>query len=169
MQWILGHASLTTTQIYVNPTAEDVIEATLAHHRRQAEPGPSCPDAGAGLPAREPGRAVREGPLVTAPAAAGTAARQLSAQAAAVLARFPPRPVPESWPETAADRFTVARRLLAAPFAFGDASARHWRKLSMLKILDWLELHPGATWQQRWDSSGAGPAAGRRLAGPGGG
>ena len=26
----------------------------------------------------------------------------------------------------------------------------------MLKILDWLELHPGATWQQRWDSSGAG-------------
>jgi integrase len=93
---------------------------------------------------------------VTAPAAAGTAARQLSAQAAAVLARFPPRPVPESWPETAADRFTVARRLLAAPFAFGDASARHWRKLSMLKILDWLELHPGATWQQRWDSSGAG-------------
>ncbi len=93
---------------------------------------------------------------MTAPAAAGTAARQLSAQAAAVLARFPPRPVPESWPETAADRFTVARRLLAAPFAFGDASARHWRKLSMLKILDWLELHPGATWQQRWDSSGAG-------------
>ena len=52
----------------------------------------------------------------------------------------------------------MARRLLAAPFAFGDASARHWRKLSMLKILDWLELHPGATWQQRWDSSGAGPA-----------
>ena len=93
---------------------------------------------------------------MTAPAAAGTAARQLSAQAAAVLARFPPRPVPESWPETAADRFTVARRLLAPPFAFGDASARHWRKLSMLKILDWLELYPGTTWQQRWDSSGAG-------------
>ena len=26
----------------------------------------------------------------------------------------------------------------------------------MLKILDWLELHPGATWQDRWNSSGAG-------------
>ncbi len=25
----------------------------------------------------------------------------------------------------------------------------------MLKILDWLELHPGTTWQQRWDASGA--------------
>jgi site-specific recombinase XerD len=38
VQWILGHASLTTTKIYVVPTAEDVIEAALAHHRRQAEP-----------------------------------------------------------------------------------------------------------------------------------
>ena len=26
----------------------------------------------------------------------------------------------------------------------------------MLKILDWLELHPGKTWQERWNSSGAG-------------
>ena len=30
----------------------------------------------------------------------------------------------------------------------------------MLKILDWLELHPGTTWQERWDASGAG-AGGR--------
>jgi hypothetical protein len=26
----------------------------------------------------------------------------------------------------------------------------------MLKILDWLELHPGTTWQERWNSCGAG-------------
>jgi Phage integrase family len=81
---------------------------------------------------------------------------QLSAEALAVMNRFPPRVVQVSWDATAADRFTVARRMLAPPFAFGDASARHWRKLGILKILDWLELHPGATWQQRWDSSGAG-------------
>ena len=43
VQWVLGHASLTTTQVYVVPTAEDVIEATLAHHRRQAGPGPLPP------------------------------------------------------------------------------------------------------------------------------
>ena len=43
VQWVLGHASLTTTQVYVVPTAEDVIAATLAHHRRQARPAPTRP------------------------------------------------------------------------------------------------------------------------------
>jgi site-specific recombinase XerC len=38
VQWILGHAHLSTTQLYVTPTAEDVIDSALAHHRRQAEP-----------------------------------------------------------------------------------------------------------------------------------
>ena len=48
VQWVLGHASLTTTQIYVIPTAEDVIEAALAHHRRQAEPRPVLPEPAPG-------------------------------------------------------------------------------------------------------------------------
>ena len=43
VQWVLGHQSLATTQIYVVPMAEDVIESTLAHHRRQAEPKPASP------------------------------------------------------------------------------------------------------------------------------
>jgi integrase len=34
VQWVLGHASLSTTQLYVTPTAEDVIASVLAHHRR---------------------------------------------------------------------------------------------------------------------------------------
>ena len=40
VQWVLGHASLTTTQLYTTPTPADVIDAVLAHHRRRAEPRP---------------------------------------------------------------------------------------------------------------------------------
>jgi hypothetical protein len=93
---------------------------------------------------------------VTAAAPPVTAARQISAEALAVMEKFPPRPVPASWDATAADRFTVMRRMLAPPFPAEEAKRRDWRKRAMLKILDWLGLHPGATWQERWDASGAG-------------
>jgi integrase len=92
----------------------------------------------------------------TAPARAAARSWQLSAGALAVMEKFPPRPVPASWDMTAADRFAVARRMLAPPFPAGDAKSRRSRKLAMLKILDWLGLHPGTTWQERWDASGAG-------------
>ena len=36
VQWVLGHAHLSTTQLYVTPTAEDVIKGVLAHHQRRA-------------------------------------------------------------------------------------------------------------------------------------
>jgi hypothetical protein len=35
VQWILGHASLTTTPIYISPLPEDVIASVLAHHERR--------------------------------------------------------------------------------------------------------------------------------------
>jgi hypothetical protein len=49
VQFVLGHAQLTTTQIYLTPRKEDVVRRLLAHHaeqtRRAAErvapaPGP---------------------------------------------------------------------------------------------------------------------------------
>jgi site-specific recombinase XerD len=36
VQWVLGHAHLTTTEIYLTPTRDEVIEGVLAHHARQS-------------------------------------------------------------------------------------------------------------------------------------
>lgn len=36
VQWVLGHAHLSTTEIYLAATREEVIESVLAHHARQA-------------------------------------------------------------------------------------------------------------------------------------
>ena len=36
VQYVLGHARLTTTQIYLTPRPEDVIRRVLAHHAGQA-------------------------------------------------------------------------------------------------------------------------------------
>ena len=48
VQWILGHAHLTTTQIYTNPSVEEAVAALRAHHARQARGGigPAPPAAG---------------------------------------------------------------------------------------------------------------------------
>ena len=43
VQWILGHAQLTTTQIYVSPLPEDVISSVIAFHQRRAAPAPPPP------------------------------------------------------------------------------------------------------------------------------
>jgi site-specific recombinase XerD len=47
VQWILGHAHLTTTQIYMNPTLEEAVAGLRAHHARQGRaaqhPAPPAP------------------------------------------------------------------------------------------------------------------------------
>lgn len=45
VQSVLGHAHLSTTQLYVTASQEDVIESVLAHHRRQAAQPPPAPPA----------------------------------------------------------------------------------------------------------------------------
>ncbi len=37
MQWVLGHAHLSTTQLYTTAPDEDVIAAVVAHHARGKE------------------------------------------------------------------------------------------------------------------------------------
>jgi hypothetical protein len=74
---------------------------------------------------------------------------------AELLARFPPRLVPSSWPATRAGRHDVLARLLAAPFALGNPLSQQARRLGLVTVLNWLEAQPGGTWQARWLASGA--------------
>jgi integrase len=71
------------------------------------------------------------------------------------LERFPPRPVPASWPATELTRREV-RALLARPrFAAGSRATQASLGTGLARTLDWLGRHPGGTWQERWIASGA--------------
>ena len=50
VQWVLGHAHLTTTQIYLRPNEDEVVARVLDHHRQRTDPGPQrpAPPPGAG-------------------------------------------------------------------------------------------------------------------------
>lgn len=44
VQWVLGHAQITTTQIYLRPREDEVVSRVLAHHRERAKrPTPPLP------------------------------------------------------------------------------------------------------------------------------
>lgn len=45
VQWVLGHAHLSTTQRYLNPVTEEVIAGVLAFHARQRDRDPAAPSA----------------------------------------------------------------------------------------------------------------------------
>lgn len=45
VQWVLGHAHLSTTQRYLNPVTEDVISEVLVFHARQREHDPAAAPA----------------------------------------------------------------------------------------------------------------------------
>ena len=53
VQWVLGHAHLTTTQLYLRARPDEVIAKVLEHHRARAErpPAPVVPPGAAGYPA----------------------------------------------------------------------------------------------------------------------
>ena len=164
LQWVMGHAHLSTTQRYLNPLPGDVIEAVLAFHVRQRERGPATRPA-AGIPGREPDDAVRQGRAVTAaglPPAAGAVTvppaagipQPVSGAAAELLARFPPRPAAGSWPATRAARQEVLARLLAPPFPLDNPLGQQGRRLGLISVVG---LAGGSARRQL-----AGPVAGQR-------
>ena len=148
VQWVLGHVHLSTTQIYVTPTAG-------GRHRERRRPSPPPggeavrPSAGrAGLPGRVAGRAVREA-RVTAPGTAATQdgsaplrPRMRPEAASALLEKFPPRSVPDTWEATALSRAALTGRLLAPPYAETPWQLNR-RRLALRRFLGWLERHPG--------------------------
>jgi site-specific recombinase XerD len=52
VQWVLGHAHLTTTQLYVTPTQDEVVAAVLAHHTRRERRRDDPPPPAAGYDPR---------------------------------------------------------------------------------------------------------------------
>ncbi len=79
----------------------------------------------------------------------------LTAEAQALRVRFPPRTVPGRWKTTCQDRETVLARLLAPPFVLNNPQSRRSLRYALVRVLDWLEVQPGRTWQERWNASGA--------------
>ena len=164
VQWVLGHAHLSTTELYMSPLPEDVIAGVLAFHQRRAgqQATPSRP-ARRGLPGRVAERAVRAGPVVSAGPGTLTAAAPPrpgsglpDGQADALRRRFPPRPDLDAWPRTRLARADLDALLAAAPFAVAGQAGEQNRRRGIGIVLDWLQAQPGATWQQRWQASGAG-------------
>ena len=46
IQWVLGHAHLSTTEVYLTPNPDELVERLLAHHARQAEAPAARPAPG---------------------------------------------------------------------------------------------------------------------------
>jgi integrase len=94
-----------------------------------------------------------DGTVVLAAVAKGVAAqaRRLTAEAAALWRTFPPRVLPASWPATEDGRGTVVSRAMACPYAGEENDqSRYFRRLGVIRMLDWLEAQPGSAWQDRW-------------------
>jgi hypothetical protein len=104
--------------------------------------------------ARSPGALAAAADRGAAPEGTGVA-RRAGGTGAELAARFPARPVISSWPQTRASRQEVLARLLAAPFALGNALSQQARRQGLLTVVSWLESQAGGTWQERWAASGA--------------
>jgi Phage integrase family len=77
------------------------------------------------------------------------------AMAEKLLETFPPRSVPDDWPETRASTAQILARLHEPPLLAPSESASFARRTGAKQVLQWLAQYPGETWQQRWNASPA--------------
>ena len=157
VQSVLGHAQLTTTQLYLTPRKEDVIRRVLAHHAGQARQaaGPARP-APAPATSQRPwrscsGMARRDRRGGDRP---GRLAAEARSQGESARARFPARPVALSWPATRQAREDAWEQVTSPPFVLANDGTEGKRVRGLARLLDWLESQPGTTWQDRWQASG---------------
>lgn len=70
--------------------------------------------------------------------------------------RFPPRSPAATWPTTEQQIESLQAQMFTASLLFDESSAaQQRRRRGMSRLLAWLSNKPGATWQQRWEASGA--------------
>lgn len=79
---------------------------------------------------------------------------QLPPEARALRARFPSRVAAATWDTSCLDRDALVARSDAPPFALANPASRRQRRRVLVSVLDWLQAHPGHTWQDRWSASG---------------
>ena len=175
VQFVLGHAQLTTTQIYLTPRKEDVIRRVLAHHAEQTRQAAAARRPGPGARATGPRRwtcCSGTGSIVTVaastrrPLGRRRQAGACGASGARTLSRPGParRPGP---PPAGSQRSSAGRRLTARRSSWRTPAPRANASGRAGLLLDWLDDQPGATWQERWLASGADAAGAgwRQVAG----
>ena len=164
VQWVLGHAHLSTTQLYLTAPDEDVIAAVVAHHARTA--GAAACRAGrcggrSRVPAGVAERAVRagaDGERRWPARRSGRGHRDVRARRS-TRGRGHCRPVRPrrwrccggsrhglclaSWALTSQPKPQVLARLLAPPFPTGRANLDQERRRGLTRMLDWLEAAAG--------------------------
>ena len=170
VQWVLGHAHLTTTQLYVTPSPgrgrAGGAGSPRPPARRRDDPPPPAPGYdprslavlfGQDLMSRQAHRLARRRPWRTRPARRRRRATVRSAPGfPRVRSRRAGRRPRARW-RTRRDGWP-ARRFLPPSHA-----TRAGRRHGVIKLLRWLSTFPGESWQQRWLTSGVEEHSGRGL------
>jgi integrase len=89
----------------------------------------------------------------------------ISASAAGLRRQFPPRLAQAGWPQTRQSTEEIIESLTRPPLLAAHPGTRRERYRGVTRLLSWLDVFPGETWQDRWLASGAQDRPGQEWAG----